>query len=97
MHATARGCFVRARRCRAPSRCRQGHKLDGINCNGKAPIDLAMQEQHQELTAILVEAIAAKTASDAAGRQVFEAAKVGDVPKLGPLLKTWTGNQDVLN
>ena len=75
----------------------KGIDLNGINCNGKSPIDLAMQEQHQEVTAILVEAIAAKKALHAAGRQVFKAAEVGDVSKLGPLLKTWTGNQVVLN
>ena len=75
----------------------KGIRLTATNHSGEAALDLAKAGKHQEVIAILEEAIAAKKVLDDAGRAICGAAREGDMAKLRPLVQKWSGNKHVLN
>ena len=75
----------------------KGIRLIEENVSGEAALDLAKAGKHQEVIAILEEAIAAKKVLDDAGRAIYDASEEGDMAKLRPLVQKWSGNEDVLN
>ena len=75
----------------------KGILLNAKNGSGETALDLAIEGKHQEVIAILEEAIAARKVLDDAGRAIFGAAGNGDMAKLIPLVQKWSGNEDMLN
>lgn len=64
---------------------------------GKTALELAIEGHHHEVVAIIEGAYAALRALDQASEDIYTAALNGDWIALGPLLKKWAGNEDVLN
>lgn len=73
--------------------------LKGLNLgrDGERALKLANKGRHQTVSAILAEAMKKQRALDAAGMEVFEAAKDGDMAALQRLTEKWSGNADILN
>ena len=75
----------------------KGINLTATNYSGETALDLAIEGKHQEVVAILEEAIAAWKVLDDAGMAIYCAARHGDMAELRPLVQKWSGNEDVLN